>query len=109
MGTESTFLWWANWEDPLLFAGVVLSVAVVLITWAFRSAQVVWWVRVIHKLGIVALASRAYLVRTIELERGWLTNAVTIFFLVTQLLMLAAVIAESGLVAPRRVAPRHVK
>lgn len=93
----------------MIFIALVLAVSCALITWAFRSAQVRWSVRLFHKLGVVALVSRAYLIRSAELERGWSTNFLLMFFLVSQLAMFIAVIIESGLVGPRRVAPRHVK
>lgn len=99
---------WSTYEDPLLFLCLTFGVAIPLVMWAFRTAQVSIRIRLAYQIGVAIYITRGYLLRTVEVERGWFTNATILVLIVTEVLLLVAIIRECGLFGPRRVPPANV-
>jgi hypothetical protein len=92
-----------TYEEPLAFAAILAAGMVLLIIWAFRTPQVSWRVRVTYQLCVVALTARPYLIRVQDVEVGWVTNLLSLIFIMGSLMLLGAVLKDSGLFGRRRV------
>jgi hypothetical protein len=97
-----------TYDEPLAFVAILAAGMVLLIIWAFRTPQVSWRVRVVYQLCVVALAARPYLIRVQDVQIGWVTNLLSVAFIAGSVMLLGAVLKDSGLFGRRRVPMNRV-
>lgn len=99
---------WTCCEEPLLFAVFLLTGATWLITWAFRTAELPWAIRMVFWACLTVYVFRGYALRVLEVDRGWGTNLTVVALIFGLLLVMAATIRNSGLWGRRNVPPDQV-